>query len=110
MSNTVILTNSNFENEVIKSALPVLVDFWAPWCGPCQLMAPVLDEIAGRLKGKIKIAKLNVEEPDHQAIAMEYMIQSIPNLKLFKNGKVAKEFIGFRPIEVLEPELEEALK
>ncbi|MFA6393717.1 MAG: thioredoxin [Patescibacteria group bacterium] len=110
MSQAIDLTKENFESEVIKSDLPVLVDFWAPWCGPCRLMAPVLDELSGRMAGKVKITKLNVEEPENQDLAMEYSIQSIPNMKLFKDGKVIKDFVGFRPMEVLEPELEEAIK
>ncbi|MFA6106903.1 MAG: thioredoxin [Patescibacteria group bacterium] len=110
MSQAIELTKENFQSEVIKSDIPVLVDFWAPWCGPCRMMAPVLDELSGRMAGKVKIAKLNVEDPGHQDLAMEYSIQSIPNMKLFKGGKVIKDFVGFRPMEVLEPELEEAIK
>jgi len=110
MSQAIELTKETFQSEVIKSDAPVLVDFWAPWCGPCRMMAPVLDELSDRMAGKVKIAKLNVEEPDHQDLAMEYSIQSIPNMKLFKGGKVIKDFVGFRPLEVLEPELEEAIK
>ncbi len=110
MSQAIELTKETFQSEVIKSDIPVLVDFWAPWCGPCRMMAPVLDELSVRMAGKVKITKLNVEEPDHQDIAMEYAIQSIPNMKLFKGGKVIKDFVGFRPMEVLEPEMEEAIK
>ena len=110
MSQAIELTKETFQSEVIKSDIPVLVDFWAPWCGPCRMMAPVLDELSGRMAGKVKITKLNVEEPENQDLAMEYSIQSIPNMKLFKGGKVIKDFVGFRPMEVLEPELEEAVK
>lgn len=109
MSKVVTLTSQNFEEEVIKSNLPVLVDFWAPWCGPCRMMAPVLDDISEEMAGKIKIAKLDVENPDHQELAIRYQIQSIPNMKLFKRGKVAKDFVGFRPKEVFEEELEAEL-
>jgi thioredoxin 1 len=106
MANVVVLNKQNFESEVIKSETPVLVDFWAPWCMPCQMMAPVLEEIAQEMEGKIKIAKLNTEEPENQDLAFQYQIMSIPNLKLFKNGRVVKEFVGFRPKEVFMPELQ----
>ena len=106
MSKTIELTNANFEQEVIKSNLPVLVDFWAPWCQPCLMMAPTLDELSEELDGKLKICKLNTEIPENQQLAMQYQIQSIPNMKLFKNGKVVKEFIGLRPKDAFKSELE----
>lgn len=99
-----ILAN-DFEKEILKSDLPVLVDFWAPWCMPCLMMAPVLDEIAKEFAGKLKIRKINTEIPENQHLAFEYQIRSIPNLKLFKNGKVIKDFVGFRPKEVFTQEL-----
>ncbi|MBU6231188.1 MAG: thioredoxin [Patescibacteria group bacterium] len=95
-----------FEKEVLKSDLPVLVDFWAPWCRPCQMMAPILDEISGELAGKAKIAKVDVEDRANGALAMQYEIRSIPNMKLFKGGQVVHEFIGLRPKEALLSELE----
>jgi len=109
MSKVIEITSSNFEQEVLKSDLPVLVDFWAPWCQPCLMMAPVLEELAEELDGKIKIGKLNTEIPEHQNLAMEYQIQSIPNMKVFKDGKVAHEFIGMRPKEMMQQELENIL-
>ncbi len=105
MSQVITLTDATFEAEVLKSDIPVLVDFWAPWCGPCRMMAPVLEELATSLDGKLKIAKLDVDEAAHQALAMQYRIQSIPALKLFKGGAVAKDFVGFRPKDVFEVEL-----
>lgn len=109
MSKVIDLTDKTFEQEVLKSELPVLVDFWAPWCGPCKMMAPVLDELSEAMAGKVKIAKLDVEEAAHQTLAMQYQIQSIPNMKLFKGGKVIKDFVGFRPKEMLEEELKKEL-
>ena len=102
-------TDQNFGKEVLKSETPVLVDFWAPWCQPCLMMAPVLDELSEELKGKLKIGKLNTEILEHQSLAIQYQIQSIPNMKLFKNGKVVKEFIGLRPKEMIRQELEKEL-
>ncbi|HPD08118.1 MAG TPA: thioredoxin, partial [bacterium] len=90
------LTPANFATEVLNSKIPVLVDFWAPWCGPCQMMAPILENLAQELGDKIKIAKVNVDDPDNQPLAVEYQIQSIPNMKLFKNGEEIASFIGVR--------------
>ncbi|MDD2785831.1 MAG: thioredoxin [Patescibacteria group bacterium] len=106
MSNVKEINAPEFESSVLKSDLPVLVDFWAPWCGPCRMMAPVLDELSVSLSDKLKIMKVNVEETDNQGLAMQYNIQSIPNMKLFKGGNVAREFIGFRSKEMLQGELE----
>jgi len=110
MSNVIELTDKNFDQEVLKSDIPVLVDFWAPWCQPCLMMAPVIDELSEAMKGKIKFGKINTEIPSHQQLAIKYQIQSIPNMKLFKKGEVAKEFIGLRPKETFQSELEETLK
>jgi len=95
-------TESNFNEEVLKSDKPVLVDFWAPWCGPCQLMGPVIDEVANELTSA-KIGKLNVDE--HPSIAQNYEVMSIPTMKIFKNGQVVKEFIGVQSKETLKTEL-----
>ncbi|MFA7301570.1 MAG: thioredoxin [Candidatus Shapirobacteria bacterium] len=107
MSLPISLTPANFKSVVIDSTLPVLVDFWAPWCGPCQMMAPVLDELSTELEGKLVIAKLDTDVPENQQLAIDYMIQSIPNLKLFKDGKVIKDFVGFRPKEALLSDLKQ---
>ncbi len=109
MSKAIEITAQNFEKEVLNSATPVLVDFWAPWCQPCLMMSPILDELAGEMEGKVKIGKLNTEVREHMPLAIQYDIRSIPNMKLFKNGKVVKEFIGMRPIEILEAELKAEL-
>ena len=86
------LTNQNFEEEVLKSDLPVLVDFFATWCGPCKMIAPVISEIAERYEGKVKVWKVNVD--DENELAMRYEISSIPTLVLFKDGKVVNTKIG----------------
>lgn len=105
MSKPINATLQTFDQEVIKSDLPVLVDFWAPWCGPCLMMAPVLEDIAQNMSDKIKIVKVDTENPENQTLAWKYQIMSIPNLKLFKNGQIVKEFVGFRPKEVFVQEL-----
>lgn len=109
MKNALELSAETFDQEVLQSEIPVLVDFWAPWCGPCRMMAPVLDELSVEMEGKVKITKLNVDESDHQSLATKYRVQGIPNMQLFSNGKVVKEFVGSRPKYVLKQELEDAL-
>jgi len=94
-----------FKKEVLTSDLPVLVDFWAPWCGPCQMMAPVLEELAKKFEGKLKVVKVDTEQSENQQLAMSYQISSIPNMKLFKSGAVAQDFIGFRPESTFSEEL-----
>ena len=94
------LTEANFEEEVLKSDIPVLVDFWASWCGPCMMLAPVVEEIAKEYEGKIKVGKVNVDE--QQRLAVQYRISSIPSLKLFKNGEIADSTVGFMQKEELE--------
>jgi thioredoxin 1 len=93
-ANIVTLTEGNFSEEVLKSSTPVLVDFWAEWCGPCKMIAPVLDELAGEYNGKVKIAKVNID--DYQQLAINYGINSIPTLLFFKGGQVADQIVGMR--------------
>ncbi len=91
----VILTKENFETEVLKSDIPVLVDFWATWCGPCMMLSPVIAELAEEFEGKVKVGKVNVDEQNE--LAMQYRVASIPTLLLFKNGELAKTSVGFMP-------------
>ncbi len=94
------VSDSNFESEVLKSTEPVVVDFWAEWCGPCKMIAPALEELSGSLGGKVKIVKLNVDE--NPATAAKYGIMSIPTLMLFKNGELASRQVGAAPKQKLE--------
>ena len=90
----VTLTQENFAAEVLQSTSPVLVDFWAEWCGPCKMIAPVLDELATEYDGKIKIGKVNIDH--HQGIAAEYGVRAIPTLLLFSKGQVTEQMVGLR--------------
>ena len=94
------VSDTDFEAEVLKSSQPVVVDFWAEWCGPCKMIAPALEEISGSLSGKVKIVKLNVDE--NPATASKYGIMSIPTLMLFKNGELASRQVGAAPKQKLE--------
>jgi len=103
----VILTDQNFQDQVLKSSKPVLVDFWAPWCGPCKIVGPIVEELAKEYEGKLAVGKLNVDE--NQQTAGTYGIMSIPTLAFFKNGQVIKTLIGAQPKEVLKKAIDEVL-
>ena len=94
------ISDAEFDKEVLKSDTPVVVDFWAEWCGPCRMIAPALEEISGSLAGKVKIVKLNVDE--NPATTAKYGVMSIPTLMLFKNGELASRQVGAAPKQKLE--------
>lgn len=94
------LTIDNFENEVLNSDIPVLVDFWATWCGPCQMIAPIVEEIALKYADKIKVGKVNVDE--ELGLAQRYKVVSIPTLVLFRNGEAVDTSVGYKSLEELE--------
>ena len=101
------LNETNFEQEVLKANLPVLVDFWAVWCGPCKMIAPIVDELAVEYEGKLTIGKVDVD--NHQQIAMQYGIRSIPTLLVFKGGKVVEQIVGAEPKKLLIEKLSKHL-
>lgn len=101
-------TDQNFEEEVLKSDVPVLVDFWAPWCGPCKLQGPIVEELANDYEGKaVKIGKLNVDE--NQETSGKFQIMSIPTLAIFKNGEMVQQMIGLHDKDALSQKLEETM-
>jgi len=97
-------TDSNFDTEVLKSDLPVLVDFWAPWCGPCRMVGPIVEQLATELEGKLKVVKVNTDE--NQSVAVRYGIRSIPTLGIFKDGKVVDSVIGAVPKQYLHDKVQ----
>lgn len=103
----VTLTQDNFETEALKSGTPVLVDFWAEWCGPCKMIAPILDELADEYQGRIKIGKVNVDE--HQGLAAQYQVTAIPTLVILKNGQVLEQTRGAKSKRDLKAGLDRAL-
>jgi len=103
MSKLVEVNSSNFDATVMKSATTVLVDFWAPWCGPCRMLSPVIEKVAEDFEGKAKVFKLNVDENPENA--RKYGIRGIPALKIFKKGKVVDDIVGFVPQEVIKTKL-----
>ena len=97
MAEAKVVTDSSFQSDILSSTVPALVDFWAPWCGPCKIMGPILEELTGEYEGKVLVGKLNVDE--NQNLAAQYQVQGIPTLILFKDGKEVNRIVGVAPKE-----------
>ncbi|HET8998918.1 MAG TPA: thioredoxin [bacterium] len=107
MSSTVAVTEQTFDSEVIKSPVPVLVDFWATWCGPCKMIAPIVEDLAGEYQGKLKVLKLDVDE--NSGVAAKYSVMSIPTLGIFSKGELIERIVGYMPKEQLKKRIDAAL-
>ncbi len=105
-ANTVTLTKDNFDAEVLKSTVPVLVDFWAEWCGPCKMIGPLIDELATECAGKAKVGKVNIDEQND--LAAQFRVQSIPTLLIFKGGQVVEQMVGAKSKSALRASLDKA--
>lgn len=103
----VTLSSGNWESEVVASPTPVLVDFWAVWCGPCRMIAPIVDEIAGEYEGRLKVGKVNVDE--YSDLASRYGVMSIPTLMVFKNGQPVERIVGYQPKKELAAKIDRVL-
>jgi thioredoxin 1 len=106
-ANVLTLADDNFESEVLKSSVPVLVDFWAPWCAPCRMIAPAVEELATKYAGQVKVGKMNID--DHQAVPQRYNVMSIPMILVFKNGQPVDQVVGAVPKTHLENMVKKAL-
>ncbi len=107
MGDLLQVTDDNFEEEIIKSDIPAMVDFWAEWCGPCKMVGPIVEELAEQYKGKVKIGKMNVDE--NRQTPAKFGIRAIPTLILFKDGNVAQTIVGAQPKSYIEDELKKLL-
>ena len=107
MSQKLEFTDENFQTDVVGSNIPVLVDFWAPWCGPCRMVDPVVEEIAGEYAGKLKVGKLNTD--DNRETAAKYGIMSIPTIMIFKGGEVKARIVGAQPKRAIVEKIDEVL-
>ena len=101
------VTDANFDQDVLKADTPVLVDFWAAWCGPCRAIAPIVDELAGEYAGKVKIGKMDVDR--NNATPMRYKVTGIPTLLVFKGGRVVEQLVGYKPKEAIQQALDKHL-